>query len=1036
MRSSPEWLEGYNSQVQRLVAGLVVFVVILGKLIIAEAGGNNFSEHTPGDGGTVIISNPKVSVYITGEDSRLEENSVTGTLNGESVAVEFLHKGRWESDSCSSWYVVEDYTQGTASFSTFGLENGTYDVEISVMDRAGTTFTEQWSFTVATELRFVNQIPSSGSTRSDAKPRISVRAADGTKDAENVRMFVNDFEVGAAVAPLSGNVLEISYTPQERLPEGENFVRVEVFDTAEGEYKTTSWSFIVDAAPKASEWTPARGGTSDTASPRISVLVTDTFDHLDGESATAKLNGEVVDAVFRTTELHDSCGFLGYDYRSGTISFQAVGLQDGEHTFEISIADVAGNVLEESWSFTVAEAPKISDLYPENGVEVGGISEVSAVVTDNSAVDWDSVTLYRNGEAVEHSVNESTGKVTYSGDFPDGNYQIKLEVSDMAGNSSTAEWSFVTVASPPTLSDLRFFTDGMKITDGVLKFYARLNHLVDMKDNVTLKVNGEVLDIDFRFAGFWDTCTDQYFVTSRKEATVTYEDYVGDGEHTLELYAEDKFGNNRTWTWTFEVEAPPTISNVSPFKYGLEDLQPTISAVVKDNDILASIVLELNDEVIEDYEYDSVSGKLTYTPAEPLANEMNYTVTLTATDGIGLVAERTWSFNINTWPDMADSNISNCTACHENQNDRPEPYEAVHRGFLFDGHDGRVDCYSCHNYVTNLDVCDDCHNPDHELYDAPNWPPHGYNPDKTYSPRSFSDSVPLRVTTNRENWDCIICHQPGAGTQRKITNRVYEPLNNHDIPQLHRAEADNCVECHALSLTREHARDGRTDEDGNPITCQTCHESTREDVKTAITTRNLDCGACHGIETTADGHADMHDVSLGAQCVSCHGDNMIYEEVYHEREGCKECHSNPDPRVQRAIQFQNRTCFGCHEEPHGVKISVIRDDIPLYGGVSWSKPDPVSVWAGEGWLHDELNNDMALVLYSSAAQLSSSAVNQFYKTEMADKGWTLLEEVPGDDGAFSLMFKKGRRHCLILFYQGMTPLSGGGQGYRIMTVYN
>ncbi|MDW7650620.1 MAG: hypothetical protein SCM57_04710 [Bacillota bacterium] len=955
------------------------------------------------------------------------KDTVTLKLNGEPLDFSFSYMGY--TDSCTGVFIITSKKEAYVKYEK-PIAVGNYTLELFAEDHLGNQKTWAWSLEVVVPyMRFFNHTPSAGTTVGALRPGISVQAGDGVKDKNNVRLSINGQEKVPVVEELAGDVLNISYLPDYDL-DGLQTVTVSVYDLHYGEFKTTQWSFTADALPKASEWVPAKDSSVATASPEISVLVTDTLDNLNGASVTATLDGQPVNAVFTVAVLSDTCGIITYNYKQGTISYNPTGLQDGQHTFATSIADAAGYVLNESWSFTVAEPPKIGSLYPANGSENGGISEISAVVTDNSAVDWSSVKLYKNGEIVAHTHDPVTGKVNYVGDIPHDFYQMKLEVADIAGNLSTMDWSFAVVTSPPTLSELKYFTDGMTITNGNLRFDATLTHPVDMKDNVTLKLNGEPLAVNFRYKGYTDTCTGVYIITSKKEAYVTYDKPVPDGTgHTLELYAEDKFGNNRTWTWTFNNHTPPTISNMAPVQHNVTDLQPVISATVKDNDTLASVVMTVYGETVTDFSHDPVTGLLTYQPAAPLVNEMSYNVTVTATDGIGISTTKTWVFTINIYPDMADSNISNCVVCHENKSTRSHDFEAVHPSYLFSGHDNY--CGKCHNYVSNLDVCGDCHNQNSYLWQASTYPPHGLRPDKKYYAQNYSSTVPIRVSSNRENWDCVICHQPGAGT----TDRYNVPLNNHDIPQLHKASAGNCVDCHALSLTREHARAGRVDEFGQPITCLTCHASTRSDVQAAISTKNLDCGACHGIESTSAGHSSIHEVSLGVQCVNCHGSNMMSESIYHQN-NCKGCHSSTVQKVQNAIEFQNRTCFGCHETPHGVKMSVVREDIPLYSGLTWSKPDPATVWSGEGWLPPELNNDMATVLYSASAQLDSATVNQFYKTQMETMGWTLLSEEPGANGTFNLLYQKGRRHAGIWFYSGMSPLDSGGTGYRIMIVYN
>jgi hypothetical protein len=994
----------------------------------------NVLERYPASGATLNISNPQVTLRVRDTYDNLNAMSVKAKLNGNPVATTFKFKGYEQYDSCSNTttWIITDRKEGTISLDTPVLENGTHTVEVSIADTNGNVLVDTWFFDVVSQVKFSNFTPANNTVTGLSKPTISVRAVDGTIDMESIEMLLDGVDVtaGITIQPIV-NGYNISYTPSSNLLDKQYTVMVNMFDTYKGVYESTSWKFTVDAAPKPSKWYPAKGSTLTFSNPKISLYVKDTYDNLNSTSVSAKINGVPFGATFAYETVIDACtgAVTAIKYREGTIEVNTSVLEDGIQNVEISIADVAGNVMTETWSFTVAELPKISSLSPANKSELASASQVSAVVTDNVGVDWNSVKLYINNSHVPHTYDEATGKVTYDNDFITGNYNVKLEARDLRGNLATSNWSFIVSSTGPTLTKFLYLTEGMTITNGMLRLHAQLNSTVEINDNVMLTLNGEPLDFAFRYQGYVDSCTGVYIITSLKEVFVDYNKKVADGDFTVVLTAEDKFGNLAAYTRSFTVRTFPVISNVAPFKYGLQELQPTISATVTDNDSFQSIVLKLNGVVV-DADYNPGNGKLTYTPSVLLDNESNYTVSLTAIDRIGLTTSKTWGFNINTYPDMLDSNISMCLPCHGNKSNRSLPYEAVHLDYFWD-HYG-TGCDYCHNYVTALDVCGRCHDSGSDLYQADNFPPHGLNPNKKYSPKNTTGSFPLRVTTNRENWDCIICHQPGAGTRYRVSGSTFRLLNNHDIPQLHVApltqDNESCIQCHARSLTREHAREGRKDRAGQTITCLTCHVSVNTQVQGAIAAKDTTCTACHDINSTS-GHSDMHVVSLGDQCVTCHGNNMTSEKVYHQDDGCKGCHNNSEPRVQSAIQLQNRTCFGCHETPHGVKMTVVRDDIALYSGLVWSKPDPAVVWAGEGWLPEELNNDMALVLFSAVVSLDKNVVSSFYKSEMVGLGWVLVEE-SADNGGFSLLYRKSRRHCLIRYVQ-----TAGG-GYRVITAYN
>jgi hypothetical protein len=479
---------------------------------------------------------------------------------------------------------------------------------------------------------------------------------------------------------------------------------------------------------------------------------------------------------------------------------------------------------------------------------------------------------------------------------------------DSAGNNTTMTWTFIGDSSAPDL--VYGFKDGQNITDGPLKVNIQLKDLVDIKDNVTLKLDGANLPVDFRFEGYVDKYYGNYIITSKKIAYLSYEGLVSNGSHTLELYAQDELGNHITRTWNFSVAVKPLISNVYPFKYGVSDLKPTISAVVKSpNGFInpASIVLKVDDKEVS-FNYDQASGLVNYTPTVALKNESNHTVKLSVNDESGYTSEKEWKFYENTYPDMNDSNYTACIACHDASNFTGSNgvLENVHKSKLsFGGTHSRNRCANCHNYITVPAGCSQCHDdPDGTAYA---FAPHGSTPSIHYQPKNFDPAIPLRLTENREINDCIICHQPGVG----VKNSVGIVLNNHDIPELHKTTDESCTKCHAQSLTHEHAREDRTDKYGNPITCNTCHHSSVPEVVKAINEKDTSCSTCHGEVS----HDDLHVYEqMDSNCVGCHT-NTLTKAHKAVNVTCANCHESQDQVVVNAIANNNKACQTCHTDP-------------------------------------------------------------------------------------------------------------------------
>lgn len=664
---------------------------------------------------------------------------------------------------------------------------------------------------------------------------------------------------------------------------------------------------------------PAKNSTITVSNPKISVYVK-SVNELNDSSVMLWINGNQVDASFFykgswVNDYYEGRVWRISDRREGTISFDASNLTDGVNKLEVSIKDKSStpNIISDTWSFTVKEPPKINNISPANKSKQTTLNKLTMVVSDNTSVDWDTVQLKINNVVKSpQEINTETGVITYNHDFTTGSYTAVLEVMDSAVNKGIKTWNFIVDSVAPEL--VNGFKDGTAITDGPLRINMQLKDLVDIKDNVTLKLDGEDLPFDFRFEGYVDSYYGNYIITSRNKAYISYEGMVSNGSHTLELYKEDELGNHITRTWNFSVSVKPVISNVYPIKYGVTDLKPTISAVVKSPNgsvKLESIVLKVDDKVVSP-NYDQDSGLVSFTPTEDLKNESNHTVNLTVNES-GYSTEKEWRFYVNTYPDMSDSNYTACIACHDasSYTGSNGVLEDVHKSLSFGGTHSRNRCANCHNYITVEAGCSQCHDdPDEGAYA---YAPHGSTPTIHYQPKNFDPAIPLRVTGNREMNDCIICHQPGVSV-KGYEGYLAQPtriLNNHDIPELHKTSDDSCTKCHAQSLTHEHARDDRTEKDGNPISCNTCHQSSVPEVVKAISEKDTSCSACHGEAS----HDELHVYEqMDSNCVGCHT-NTLTKAHKAVNVTCANCHDSQNQVVVNAIANNDKACQTCHTDP-------------------------------------------------------------------------------------------------------------------------
>ncbi len=1019
----------------------------------------------PGEGATVLSANTKISAVVKDNYDNLNTGSCLLKIDGVPVQSVFTLKGTWVADSCGGpdVYNVTSYKEGTVEYQATGLTHGQHTAELTLADVKGNVLKKSWTFMVqtrATTSGFSNQSPGNGLSTGAACPAIGVTVSvtEGTVTVKDVQMLLDGNPVAPVLAPgnLQG-VYNLSYTPTTVLADGIHTVQVSVYNPSLLP-ADTSWSFSVNKTPKVTSVSPADGVTIGSTSPNILMLVKDDFDNLNEKTVSMKIDSLAVPAKFtyKGTYSQDSCTGITYytisSYKEGTVAYQPTGLADGRHTVEVSIADVNGNVLTKQWSFTVGSKPTFSNYTPVTGTEAKTVTGISVKVSDDTGINPQSIELLVNNTKVTHTYDAATGLISFNNTYGQGSYKVWVSAADTSGNIATATWSFVVSTQPPTITATPIgdrwpyteFKEGLVITDGTFKFRATITDVVDITPDTTLKIDGQVVPADILYEGAYDSCgSGTYYIKSKKTVYVNYSYVIPDGPHSVEISYSNIYGAADSKKWNINVVTKPTITDWQPTNY-ISKFRPTISAVVKDVNTgidVKTISMAVDGQSVN-YTYDQTTGRITFTPPDNLANESYHTVSINVKDLGGLESSITWKFAINTYPDMADSNISNCTSCHQLYGTAGYyrgDFERVHaRKLSFGGTHSSNDCGQCHGYITYPQECGQCHGDPDSDYSGPMG--HGTQTEVKYSVANTVQYQPIRVTQNREMWDCIICHQPGAGTLGTVGYYVNPTrlLNNHDIPELHKAPVSDCTKCHAQSLTREHARDGRKDKAGNPITCNTCHMSSDPAIKNAITNHQKNCETCH----VQANHEAVHSSGLDSNCRKCHNPGLTVEHISNSTTAgknldCKTCHTNQSRQVVRSIGTGNLNCAGCHSKGHNmIFIDKVPADIWLDPQFKWTTSMEAALFMGDTGIPSGYENGQ-VVLTNRMKEVSVDQVWAYYKDNMSAAGWNLQSEAPGAGTTrFEATYYKDGRFVTILCYTTQERNGAGtANGTRVEVWY-
>lgn len=273
----------------------------------------------------------------------------------------------------------------------------------------------------------------------------------------------------------------------------------------------------------------------------------------------------------------------------------------------------------------------------------------------------------------------------------------------------------------------------------------------------------------------------------------------------------------------------------------------------------------------------------------------------------------------------------NCADCHNSN----LTVEHSNRG---------LNCNSCHtstdpkvvSAIRNKDrSCSACHaTPIHADVDKPHSSSFVSNPQLNCN----SCHSPVLTTEHKNRGlNCATCHSsPDSRVKAAISNKRTncdachsihpDDTTVHQVGVMVPNAPIDCTKCHAPNLKLEHLN--RRGSDGQLLTCATCHDSSRPDVRAAISGGVKSCNACHQIHPDPDTlHQSTFVANRQLDCSSCHRSSLTAEHSARKDNngspyGCATCHDSSRPDVQGAISSGNTSCSACHVISHNDPTSL------------------------------------------------------------------------------------------------------------------
>lgn len=133
------------------------------------------------------------------------------------------------------------------------------------------------------------------------------------------------------------------------------------------------------------------------------------------------------------------------DYTTLNI-YYAANLTLGSHTAAVSVKDQKNNSSSITWSFTVAQPPKILSFSPANGAtEVHRTPDLQAKVISGNGIDPATIIMTLNDIKVNAVLDQVYGIISYQPPLPLDNetfYNVALSFKDNAGTAVNGSWQF------------------------------------------------------------------------------------------------------------------------------------------------------------------------------------------------------------------------------------------------------------------------------------------------------------------------------------------------------------------------------------------------------------------------------------------------------------------------------------------------------------------------------------------------------------------------------------------------------------------
>jgi len=422
----------------------------------------------------------------------------------------------------------------------------------------------------------------------------------------------------------TGDVEPTSYTEGTTIPvtvAGEYYVKYYTSDEAGNE----------ETAKTATNTTKL-----DTIAPTGTILINDDATYTTSVNVILTLSAsDDTSGVAEMCFSNDGVTYTDWEAYATSKSL-ALTTGDGAKTVYVKYRDNAGlestpysdDIILDTTPPTISDLTPLPDSYIATATPT--ISAILADATPSSAINAGSIVMTVDGAPVAHAYDSITGVVSYTpselAPLAQGTRPVTVDVSDNAGNTATASWSFIVDTVDPVVTIDPVDTPTNVPTQAITGTYVDVN--LD-----TIDVNGVEATVDP--AGIYSAIVN-----------------LVEGSNTITVTAVDLAGNVGTNTTAIVLDTtPPTITNLQPADgETVYEHNVTVCALLSDagSGIDTETIVVKIDGVELSYDINRTNDgmKVFIISERRWLTEGNHSVTINVSDKMNRANQTTWSFTV------------------------------------------------------------------------------------------------------------------------------------------------------------------------------------------------------------------------------------------------------------------------------------------------------------------------------------------------------------------------------------------------------